>query len=148
MKVILLKDVRNVGQHDEVKDVADGYARNFLLPKKLACAATLEKIREIEVGRAQKEAELKKEEEALAHAVDALQGKRVTISARNTENGRLFKSITPADVVKAILAGHALEVPETAVIFHEPVKTLGEHPFTLRSKSQKAELELLVEPAQ
>jgi large subunit ribosomal protein L9 len=146
MKVILLKDVRGIGQHHEVKQVADGYALNFLFPKKLAEPATEEKIKQLEHQRQTEEAELKKQEEILTHKIDQLRGKKVTILARATEKGGLFKSITPKDVAKAILAEHALEVPENAILFHEHIKTTGDHPVALVSKAIKVELTLSVHP--
>ena len=106
----MLKDVRSVGQHDEVKNVADGYAFNFLFPKKLAEPATEEKIRQLEARKKAHEAELTKEAEALTNKVMQIKGKKVVIQARATEKGGLFKSIAKKDIAKAILAEHSLEI--------------------------------------
>lgn len=147
MKVILLKDVRGVGMHGEIKNVADGYATNGLFPKKLAEAATEEKIAEVAAKRAAHEAEAVKEAEALDNKVLGLRGKTVTISSRATEKGGLFKAVHEKDVAKAILGEHALAIPEDAITFPEAVKTVGEHVVMLKSKNQKAELGVLVVPA-
>ncbi len=147
MKVILLKDVRGVGMHGEIKNVADGYATNGLFPKKLAEAATAEKIAEVEAKRAAHEAEAAKEAEQLDNKVSALRGKTVTISNRATEKGGLFKAVHEKDVAKAILEEHALAIPEDAISFPEPIKTVGEHVVILKSKNQKAELGVVVVPA-
>ena len=144
MKIILLKDVRNVGARSEVKEVADGYARNFLFPKKLACPATDEKVSELEALRAQREAELKTEEERLDSTIHSLRGKTATIAARATEKGGLFKIISAEDVAKAIRAQHGLELPESAVHVAEPIKTLGEHAIELRGAFAKADFGILV----
>lgn len=147
MKVILLKDVRGVGMHGEIKTVADGYAINALFPRKLAQPATPEKIAEVEAQRAAREAEAAKEAEQLDNKVAALRGKMVTISGRATEKGGLFKAIHEKDVAKAILAEHSLIIPEESIRFSEHIKTVGEHVALLHSKNQKAELGILVVPA-
>ena len=147
MKVILLKDVRGVGMHGEIKNVADGYAINGLFPKKLAEAATSEKIADVEAKRVAHEAEMQKEAEQLDNKVAALRGKTITISSRATEKGGLFKAVHEKDVAKAILGEHALAIPEDAITFPEPVKTVGEHVVLLKSKNQKAEFGVVVVPA-
>ncbi len=144
MKIILLKDVRGVGTRGEVKNVADGYATNFLFRQKLAEPATEEKIKEIEIAKIAREAEQKKEEEILDKKIASLRGKKVTLFCRATEKGGLFKTISAKDISKAILAEHSLEIPEESVNFIEPIKTIGEHAITLLSKSQKAELAVVV----
>ena len=146
MKVILLKNVRGVGLHGEVKNVADGYAINGLFPKKLAEAATSEKIADVEAKRVAHEAEMQKEAEQLDNKVAALRGKTITISSRATEKGGLFKAVHEKDVAKAILGEHALAIPEDAISFPEPVKTVGEHVVLLKSKNQKAEFGVVVVP--
>jgi large subunit ribosomal protein L9 len=144
MKVILLKDVRGVGLHGEVKNVADGYAINKLLPGKLAEPATEEKVKHIEAEAQARAAERQKEDAELDAKVVGLDGKSIELAARATEKGGLFKSITEADVAKAIRAGHSLELPESAVVLAEHIKTTGEHQVTLRSKNNKAALVLNV----
>ena len=146
MKVILLKNVRGVGLHGEVKNVADGYAINGLFPKKLAEAATSEKIADVEAKRVAHEAEMQKEAEQLDNKVAALRGKTITISSRATEKGGLFKAVHEKDIAKAILGEHALAIPEDAITFPEPVKTVGEHVVLLKSKNQKAEFGVVVVP--
>ena len=146
MKVILLKDVRGGGMHGEIKNVADGYAINGLFPKKLAEAATSEKIADVEAKRVAHEAEMQKEAEQLDNKVAALRGKTITISSRATEKGGLFKAVHEKDVAKAILGEHALAIPEDAITFPEPVKTVGEHVVLLKSKNQKAEFGVVVVP--
>ena len=133
-----------MGQHGEVKNVADGYAINKLFPQKLAEAATPEKVAQIEAQAAARAAEREKEEEQLANKIGSLRSKVITIAARATEKGGLFKSIAPADIAKAIRAEHALEIPEEAIVVGEPIKTVGEHIVQLKSKSAKADLGVAV----
>lgn len=140
MKVILLKDVRGVGMHGEVKTVADGYAINKLFPTKMAEAATPAKIAQFEKDRAAHAAAAAKEEEQLNNKIKALNGKKVTITSKATEKGGLFKSIGEKEVAKAILAEHSLEIPADLIVIEEPIKTVGEHSVKIESKSQKADL--------
>lgn len=143
MKVILLRDVRGLGQVHDIKDVAQGYAHNFLLPHKYAVAATEEKLKEIEAKKAQLETERIQEEERLAANIQSLEHKRVTIVARATEKGGLFKSLTAADVSKVIKLEYGLDIPEAAIEI-EHLKTVGEHQARLRSKSAQAECTVVV----
>jgi len=147
MKVILLKDVRGVGQHGEIKNVADGYAINKLLPFKLAEPATEEKMRQYEKNKAAHEAEAVKLEEQQSNKIKSLHGKKVTISAKATEKGGLFKAIAEKDIAKAILAQLSLEIPLESIGIQEPIKTVGEHVVQLQNKSQKAELSVVIEAA-
>ncbi len=140
MQVILLKDVRGIGHVHEIKNVADGYAVNFLFKNKLAEPATPEKIAAIEAKKKAHEAELSKQEDELTKKVLSLRGKHIKIAARATEKGGLFKQIVGKDVAHQIVVEHKVAVPETAVSMPEHIKTVGEHTVVLHSKTQKAEL--------
>lgn len=140
MKVILLKDVRGVGRAHEVKEVADGYAVNFLFKNKLAEPATEEKMKALEAKAATHLAELEKQEEELTKKVLSLRGKKIVIKARATEKGGLFKHIAPKDVVKAIKDEYKVDLPDSAFTVPENIKTLGEHTVLAHSKTVKAEI--------
>ena len=139
MKVIFLKDVRGVGQHGDIKNVTDGYAGNFLFPHGFAEPATEEKIKQLEAGKLEREAELQKQEEAIEKNINALRGKIVKLSARATEKGGLFKSITSQDIIHALKEQHSIELPESSIILPQPIKTVGEHVVEARGKAQKSE---------
>jgi large subunit ribosomal protein L9 len=147
MKVIFLKDVKRVGQHGEIKNVADGYAANFLFPQKLAEPATDEKVAQFEKQKTAHTAELAKQEEQQDKKVANLRGKTIIISARATEKGGLFKTITTKDIAKAILGQHSLEIGEDMMHVSDPIKTVGEHKISLHSKNQKAELVVTITAA-
>ena len=140
MKVILLKNVRGLGQMHEVKNVADGYAVNFLVPQKAAEPATDAKIKQFEDARLAHEAELRQVEEQLTHKLQMLKGKKVTISSKATEKGGLFKGITAKDIAKAARVEHSLEIPEANIHVPTPIKTTGLHTVTLTSKTTKVDL--------
>jgi len=146
MKVILLKDVRAVGQKGSVQEVAEGYARNFLLPQKLAELATPEKIKQVAAQVAAREAGRQKEEAQLDKKVQSLNGKKVTLTARATEKGGLFKTIVAADIAKAIRLEHSLEIPEASIAIPQPIKTVGEHTVTLTSRAHKVPFGVNVTP--
>ena len=124
--------------HGEVKNVADGYAINKLFPQKLAEPATDEKIKQYEAKKVEHEAAIAKEEEQLGNKIKALNGKKVTITAKATEKGGLFKGIIEKDIAKAILGEHSLEIPTDLMTLEVPIKATGEHTVTIASKSQKS----------
>lgn len=140
MKVILLRDVRGVGVRGEVRNVADGYALNFLFPRKLAEPATEDKIHKLAAQKQAHEAEVQKHEEELSEKILSLRGKRVVLSSRATEKGGLFKAIAAKDIARAIQAEHRVEIPESAISTPEHIKTVGDHVALLSSKTQKVEL--------
>ncbi len=147
MKVVLLKDVRHVGTAGEIKEVADGYATNFLLPRKLAETATDEKVKELEAQKEARMAEAARVEEELASKVRELNGKSIALTLRATEKGGLFKAVSAGDIARAAAAQLQIGVPEDAIEFPEPIKTIGEHKADIRSKTAKAELGIVIAAA-
>ena len=127
MRVILRNDVEKLGRGGEVVEVADGYARNYLLPRKLALPATPDNERRIG-----KEKKLVAEKQAAAvAATQDLTGKlaglrSINIQAR-ADGDTLYGSIDAAEIVKALLAEHGISVPAEAVKLAEPIKKVGTH---------------------
>jgi len=125
MKVIFLQDVKGHGKKGEVKEVADGYANNFLIPRGLAKAASdsnlkqLEHLREIEQKQKAKE---KREAEALAQRLEAL---TLTIRTKAGEGGRLFGSITAKHIADELKKSHNLEIDKRKILLDEPIRSLG-----------------------
>jgi large subunit ribosomal protein L9 len=114
-----------------------------LLPHRYAVAATEDKLREFEAKKAHADAARAKEEEELSGKVKSLEGKSVTIAARATEKGGLFKTLGVPDVARAIRAEHGVDIPESSIEC-EPMKATGEHKARLRSKHSKAELAVVI----
>lgn len=140
MKVILLKDVARVGQHGTLKDVADGYALNFLIARGLAVQATPEKLVAFEVAQ-KREVEMREQERiALVKNVQSLEGSRFEIKVRATPKGGLFKSITTADIIKLLNA----DIPEDAIRLEKPIKETGDHKIAIISGDAKAEIILSI----
>ncbi|HAI74511.1 MAG TPA: 50S ribosomal protein L9 [Candidatus Moranbacteria bacterium] len=125
MQIILLQDVENLGKKGEVKNVSDGYARNFLFAKKMAQSATKDALNQLELNnKKEKEAELESLEKTKKLAIE-LNDKLIEIKARS-KDGKLFGSILVKDVVKA-LSDIGVNVSEKAVIMPAHIKEIGEY---------------------
>ena len=129
---MLTKDVENVGRAGDVKDVADGYGRNFLLPRRLAIPAGTKAsnlYQELERQRGIRE----QREVAAARAEAArLEGVEVNIPAQANEEDTLFGSITNQDIAAALKAQHRVEIDRHKIDMKEPIRTLGEHEVSLK----------------
>ena len=132
MRVLLTKDVENIGRAGDVKEVSDGYGRNFLLPRRLAVAAgkgaeaEAKRLREAAVKR-----EAKERNEAQAVA-DQINNKTVVVRLRVGAEEKAFGSITNQDIAAALKAQHRVEIDRHKIEVKEPIKTLGEHQVPLR----------------
>lgn len=134
MKIILLKDVEKLGKAGDIKEVADGYARNFLIPGALAETATPSSIKKAEVLRSlqvkKAEMNLKETEEFIAK----IDGFSVKITAKANENGQLFGSVTAAMIIEALAAAlgeKTLNINEAQIAIKEPIKEIGEYPIII-----------------
>lgn len=132
MKVILTSDVDELGHKGDVVDVADGYARNYLVPRNIAVKATPGAIRQAEEMRAAREqALLAAREEAEAFA-QSLTGTRVVVAAHAGDEGKLFGSISDTDIATAITKFTGIEVDRKLVALDKPIKEIGLHEVALR----------------
>lgn len=125
MKVILQQDVRGQGKKGQLVDVSDGYARNFLLPKKLAVVATpdnLNTMKQQEKARKAQQAAEKAEAEALSKK---LEGLTVKVAAKAGEGGRLFGAVTAKEISEALAAQHNINIAKTKLVLDEPIKACG-----------------------
>ena len=144
MDVILLTDVGGVGRRGEVKRVSDGYAMNYLIPRGFAEAATKDRVAKHESARKAEEAKKAAETDALALAVKSLEAKTVTITAKATEKGGLFRAIGKKDIQNAVLTAFGIRVPESA--FGElHIKTAGDHEVTVQVVGGKANMTARIE---
>ena len=125
MRVILQQDVRGQGKKGQLVEVSDGYARNFLLPKKLAVVATAENLntmKQQEKARKAQEAAEKAEAEATAKK---LEGLMVKIPAKAGEGGRLFGAVTAKEVSEALADQFGVNIPKARLVLDEPIKSCG-----------------------
>ena len=123
MEIILLQDVKNVGKKGEIKNVPDGFARNFLLVKKLAAAATPEIVAQAKLAEENRSKQLEKEKQETQKLAEALRGKKIIIKTR-AKNGKLFGSITAKEILAAIKEA-GFVVPEKSISAGH-IKELGE----------------------
>jgi large subunit ribosomal protein L9 len=131
MKVILLDDVMKVGRRGEVRDVSDGYARNFLIPKKLALSATAGNLKNLEHIKKQQDAKadrLKANAESLRARIEALVYEE---RRQASEEGKLFGSVTTQDIAD-FLGTRGVSVDRRRITLDEPIKALGEHSVSMR----------------
>ncbi|MDK2888613.1 MAG: large subunit ribosomal protein [Thermoanaerobacter sp.] len=132
MKVILLEDVKNLGTRGSVVNVSDGYARNYLLPRRLAVEATPARMKEL----AQRKAiEDRKREEAEAQARELaarLNGLTVQVKVKVGEGGRLFGAINTRDIAENLEQQHNITVDKKKIMLKEPIKQLGEQVLVVK----------------
>lgn len=131
MKVILLTDIKGVGKKGEVVNASDGYARNFLFPRKLAQEAT---DANMNVLNQKKESERRKkllELEAAQKLADSLKGKEVKITAKSGESGRLFGAITSKDISDALKKQYNIDVDKKKIVM-DTIKALGRYEVELK----------------
>jgi large subunit ribosomal protein L9 len=132
VKVILASDVENLGHRGDVISVADGYARNFLIPKGIAMPATKGALRQAEMmQKARLEREQRAKEEA-ASKVAMLGSQPVYISARAGEGGRLFGSVTKSDVARAVEEQQGEAIDRHKIMLEDPIRTLGTHQIEIK----------------
>ena len=146
-EVILRQYVEHLGNRGEVVKVADGYARNFLLPRKLALRVTDENKKQIERERAKAEALENEERAAAQHLATALGNVDISIARRVGEHDTLYGSVTAADIAEALNA-RQMTVDRRKIALPEPLKTLGEHPVTIKlHRDVSATLNVKIVPA-
>lgn len=134
MKLIFLKNVGGVARIGEVKEIADGYALNFLIPQQAAVQATPEALAKHAVKQKHLGEAHQREHDAHVALVQSLEGKRVEIKARATEKGGLFKAISPADVIRAL----GVALPADAVHLPDHLKHVGEYAVPVRIEKTTA----------
>lgn len=125
MKIILLKDVKGIGRAGEAVEAKDGYALNYLIPKKLAVAATLAAIKEAELRRKQAEDRAKISAALLSQNISGLAEARIVIKVKANEKGHLYDAIGESDISRAAKEQAHIDIPEDAIRLEKPIKELG-----------------------
>ncbi len=125
MKIVLREDVDNLGKKGDLVEVADGYARNYLVPRGLALRASAGSQKQAEAMRRNREARERREREAAQALAAQFQGRTVTIKARAGGEGRLFGSVTSIDVAEAIERQTGAAIDRRKISLDEPLKELG-----------------------
>src|SRR3990170_8661405 len=133
MKVVFMEEVEGTARVGEIKNVADGFARNYLLPRRLAAPATDHYIA-IAQARAEKEArrEERLDDEARVHLLPKMEGRSVTIEVRVGEQGKLFGSVTARDIAEKLQADTGIELEHKQVDLRHPIRDLGVHEVVVK----------------
>lgn len=146
MKVVLLQDVKGQGKKGDIINVAEGYARNFLLPRNLAVEASDSKLKEISQQKAAQDRKKRKEEDAAKIAASRMEGLKVVIKTRVGEGGKLFGAVSNKDIAENLARQHGLDIDKKKIVLKEPIKTLGEFPVAVKlHPSVQATVTVLVE---
>jgi large subunit ribosomal protein L9 len=132
MKVILNQDVKGTGNAGEVKDVADGYARNYLIPRKLAVPATSSALKGVEQRRASEAKRAAAEETTARDLAERIAAQPVVIQAKVGDQGRLYGSITSGDIGEALAARLGRPVDKRQIQLAEPIRQLGTFQVPMR----------------
>lgn len=145
MKVILKEDVQNLGQQGDVVEVKPGYARNYLMPQKLAILFTKQQKKSIEEAQRVEERKLEREKDQLESVLKQVEDLSLSLKMQSEEDSKLFGSVTKLDVVK-LLEENGITIDKKYVDLSSPIKTLGEHKVNIMfTKEMSASFTLTVE---
>lgn len=142
MKVIFLKDVPKLGKRDDVKEMNDGYARNFLLPQKLVEVATPESLAKLKKKLGDRKAGQDAEDIRNKLLIDSISGREITIKAKANEKDALFKSISSKDVITAIKNELKIVAPEDILENNLHIKSIGQHDLKIKLGKHSGSIKL------
>jgi large subunit ribosomal protein L9 len=146
MKVILIDEIRGLGTRGDIVTVKDGYARNFLIPKKLAREATAGNLKSIEQEKKKWALLAQQERDQAQKAADSVKGVKVTIQKRVGDTGQLFGSVTANEIADALVA-KGVQVEKRRIELDHPIKSLGVHDVEVRlHKDVTAHIQVEVVP--
>ena len=132
MKVIFNADVKGQGKKGEMKEVSDGYARNYLLPRKLASEATADNINALKLKEKAKAAQIAKEKALAQENAQKLTGIQVIIKAKAGIGGKLFGAVTSQEISSALKEQFDIDIEKNKIVQAEPIKTFGS--YTVKAK--------------
>ena len=127
MKVILLEDVKALGKKGEIVNVNDGYARNFILPKKLGIEATSKNLNDLKLQKANADKIAAEQLQAAKDLAAEIGSKSITLSIKAGEGGKAFGSVSSKEIAKAIQDQLGMEIDKKKLVLPEPLKTFGTH---------------------
>ena len=125
MKVVLLQDVKGQGKKDDIVNVSDGYARNFLFPRKLAAEADKKVLNDIKNKEAAKARRIELEKAAARETAEKLQSLFVKIPIQSGADGKLYGSVGTKDIAEALAAQHGIEIDKRKIVLDSPIKAYG-----------------------
>lgn len=146
MRIILLKDIPKIGRKNDIKNVSDGYAMNFLFPNKLAEQATQKKIENIETLKSQHKEEEEIHQDLLLKNMRSLDGARVEIKCKANEKGHLFRGIHIEEIAEELKKQDHIDLKPEYIKLKHPIKEAGEFDITAKVGDAKAVFKLIVNP--
>ena len=132
MKVLLLQDVKGQGKKDQIVDVSDGYARNFLFPKKLAVVADNKAINEVKNKEASKQYKIETEKAAARAIAEKLSEITLKIQTGAGADGRLYGSVTSKDIAEVLSKQYGIIIDKRKIVMPDPIKAYGTYHFDVR----------------
>ena len=148
MKVILLEDVKSLGKKGEIVNVNDGYARNFILPKKLGMEATGKNLNDLKLKKAHQDKLSQEQYEAAAALKSEIEAVQITLAIKTGEGGRAFGSIAAKEIAEAVKDQMGYDIDKKKVQLKETLKTLGTHTVLVKLHPKvTADLKVVVNEA-
>ena len=132
MKVILLDNIKGVGKKDEIINASDGYARNFLFPKKLAVEANAEHMSKLNNKKDANQYKKDVEKQAAEEMAKKIKGIMLKIKVKAGENGKIFGGVTPKEISENLKSQYKFEIDKKKIELKEPIKTLGSFEVTIK----------------
>lgn len=145
MKVIFLKDVPRVGNKNEIKEISDGYASNFLLPRGLAKVATENAVKEHELKMREILVEKNVQKNLLEKSLNEIKQKVITLLGKANEKGHLFQAIHKKEITEALYKEHRAQISEEFIILEKPIKEVGEFQIPIKIGSQSSYFTLKID---
>jgi large subunit ribosomal protein L9 len=145
MKIILKQDIKGVGRKYEVKNVADGYANNFLIPRKMAEYASPEAVRKAEILKATNLAEVEIREKLTEKQIEMLKAVKIVLKKKGNDKGNLFEKIHPQEISEALKDQAKIDIDSEYIKLEEPIKEIGEHIVFAQIGKNKGEFKVVVE---
>jgi large subunit ribosomal protein L9 len=142
MKIILLKDIPKIGRKNEIKEVSEGYALNFALPRKLAVLATDANVKKVEQTKKIADVERKVMEDLISKNIDSLSASSITVKARTNEKGHLFSGIDKNEIAKEIEKQTRVSIDPEFIILEKPLKEVGQFVLDIKAPHKKGKLKI------
>lgn len=145
MRVIFLQDVPRVAKKYDIKEISDGYAVNFLLPRKLAAPATAKAVAEVEMRKKEIAIEREVQEDLLMKNLEEIKDKTIIIKVKADEKGHLFSKIHTKEIVEEMKRQHHADIAPEFIFLEKPIKEIGEFEIPISIKNKKSSFKLIVE---
>lgn len=145
MKIILLKDIAKVGKKHEIKNIADGHAQNFIIPRGFGIPATEANVRKIEALKHASDADKQVQEALLAKNLDTLATTTIIISGKANDKGHLFAGIHTDEIVEAVKKQAQVTIHPDFIVLDKPLKETGNYEVLVQAGGKKANLKLVIE---